>query len=48
MHPTIKFIIAPKYDDYENIVPTPIINNNPQPLEINYIQPDENISKEVK
>lgn len=46
--PTIKFIISPKYDDYENIVPTPIINNNPQPLEINYIQPDENISKEVK
>lgn len=46
--PTIKFIIAPKYDDYENIVPTPIINNNPQSLEINYIQPDENISKEVK
>lgn len=25
---TIKFIISPKYDDYENIVPTPIINNN--------------------
>ncbi len=26
--PAIKFIIAPKYDDFENIVPTPIIIDN--------------------
>lgn len=38
----IKFIIVPKSDDFENIVPTPvIIDNNIQPLDLTYINPGD-------
>lgn len=40
--PAIKFIISPQCDDFENIVPTPIIiDDNPQPLGITYINPGD-------